>query len=309
MKTVFMGTPDFAAEVLKALYDSDNEVAMVFTQPDRAKDRGKKIQFTPVKELALVHGTAVYQPEKLRTDQAVMEELKKVSPEIIVVAAYGQILPEEVLKMPKHGCINVHASLLPKLRGASPIQMAIVTGEEETGVTIMQMEKGLDTGDMLSAESIAIGDMTAGQLHDRLAQIGGRLLIRTIKDISEGKASPVKQDDSKATYAGLISKKDGKIDFSKSPQKIERLIRGFDPWPGAFCFLDGQQIKLWKAVPCGEKTSAGDGEVISAGNEGLKIACGGDSLMITELQAPGKKRMNAGDYLRGHAVKPGTVLK
>lgn len=309
MKTVFMGTPDFAAEVLKALYDSDNEVAMVFTQPDRAKDRGKKIQFTPVKELALIHGTAVYQPEKLRTDQAVMEELKKVSPDIIVVAAYGQILPEEVLKMPKHGCINVHASLLPKLRGASPIQMAIVTGEEETGVTIMQMEKGLDTGDMLSAESIAIGDMTAGQLHDRLAQIGGRLLIRTIKDISEGKASPVKQDDSKATYAGLISKKDGKIDFSKSPQKIERLIRGFDPWPGAFCFLDGQQIKLWKAVPCGEKTSAGDGEVISAGNEGLKIACGGDSLMITELQAPGKKRMNAGDYLRGHAVKPGTVLK
>ena len=309
MKTVFMGTPDFAAEVLKALYDSDNEVAMVFTQPDRAKDRGKKIQFTPVKELALVHGTAVYQPEKLRTDQAVMEELKKVSPDIIVVAAYGQILPEEVLKMPKHGCINVHASLLPKLRGASPIQMAIVTGEEETGVTIMQMEKGLDTGDMLSAESIAIGDMTAGQLHDRLAQIGGRLLIRTIKDIFEGKASPVKQDDSKATYAGLISKKDGKIDFSKSPQKIERLIRGFDPWPGAFCFLDGQQIKLWEAVPCGEKTSAGDGEVISAGNEGLKIACGGDSLMITELQAPGKKRMNAGDYLRGHAVKPGTVLK
>lgn len=309
MKTVFMGTPDFAAEVLKALYDSDNEVAMVFTQPDRAKDRGKKIQFTPVKELALVHGTAVYQPEKLRTDQAVMEELKKVSPDIIVVAAYGQILPEEVLKLPKHGCINVHASLLPKLRGASPIQMAIVTGEEETGVTIMQMEKGLDTGDMLSAESIAIGDMTVGQLHDRLAQIGGRLLIRTIKDISEGKASPVKQDDSKATYAGLISKKDGKIDFSKSPQKIERLIRGFDPWPGAFCFLDGQQIKLWKAVPCGEKTSAGDGEVISAGNEGLKIACAGDSLMITELQAPGKKRMNAGDYLRGHAVKPGTVLK
>ena len=309
MKTVFMGTPDFAAEVLKALYDSDNEVAMVFTQPDRAKDRGKKIQFTPVKELALVHGTAVYQPEKLRTDQAVMEELKKVSPDIIVVAAYGQILPEEVLKLPKHGCINVHASLLPKLRGASPIQMAIVTGEEETGVTIMQMEKGLDTGDMLSAESIAIGDMTAGQLHDRLAQIGGRLLIRTIKDISEGKASPVKQDDSKATYAGLISKKDGKIDFSKSPQKIERLIRGFDPWPGAFCFLDSQQIKLWKAVPCGEKTSAGDGEVISAGNEGLKIACAGDSLMITELQAPGKKRMNAGDYLRGHAVKPGTVLK
>ena len=309
MKTVFMGTPDFAAEGLKALYDSDNEVAMVFTQPDRAKDRGKKIQFTPVKELALVHGTAVYQPEKLRTDQAVMEELKKVSPDIIVVAAYGQILPEEVLKLPKHGCINVHASLLPKLRGASPIQMAIVTGEEETGVTIMQMEKGLDTGDMLSAESIAIGDMTAGQLHDRLAQIGGRLLIRTIKDISEGKASPVKQDDSKATYAGLISKKDGKIDFSKSPQKIERLIRGFDPWPGAFCFLDGQQIKLWKAVPCGEKTSAGDGEVISAGNEGLKIACAGDSLMITELQAPGKKRMNAGDYLRGHAVKPGTVLK
>ncbi len=309
MKTVFMGTPDFAATVLKYLYDSDNEVCMVFTQPDRAKDRGKKVQYTPVKELALAHGTPVLQPQKLKGDEAAMEELRKASPDIIVVAAYGQILSEEVLSLPKYGCINVHASLLPKLRGASPIQMAIVTGEKETGVTVMQMEKGLDTGDMLSSESIEIGNMTAGMLHDSLADIGGRLLIKTMKEISEEKVKPVKQDDGKATYAGLISKKDGKIDFSKSPEEIERLIRGFDPWPGAFCYLEEEQIKFWKAVPTDEKTEAKDGCVISSDEGGLKIACGGRILTVTEIQAPGKKRMNAEDYLRGHKIEPGTLLK
>lgn len=309
MKTVFMGTPDFAATVLKYLYDSDNEVCMVFTQPDRAKDRGKKVQYTPVKELALAHGTPVLQPQKLKGDEAAMEELRKASPDIIVVAAYGQILSEEVLSLPKYGCINVHASLLPKLRGASPIQMAIVTGEKETGVTVMQMEKGLDTGNMLSSESIEIGNMTAGMLHDSLAVIGGRLLIKTMKEISEEKVKPVKQDDGKATYAGLISKKDGKIDFSKSPEEIERLIRGFDPWPGAFCYLEEEQIKFWKAVPTDEKTEAKDGCVISSDEGGLKIACGGRILTVTEIQAPGKKRMNAEDYLRGHKIEPGTLLK
>lgn len=309
MKTVFMGTPDFAATVLKYLYDSDNEVCIVFTQPDRAKDRGKKVQYTPVKELALAHGTPVLQPQKLKGDEAAMEELRKASPDIIVVAAYGQILSEEVLSLPKYGCINVHASLLPKLRGASPIQMAIVTGEKETGVTVMQMEKGLDTGNMLSSESIEIGNMTAGMLHDSLAVIGGRLLIKTMKEISEEKVKPVKQDDGKATYAGLISKKDGKIDFSKSPEEIERLIRGFDPWPGAFCYLEEEQIKFWKAVPTDEKTEAKDGCVISSDEGGLKIACGGRILTVTEIQAPGKKRMNAEDYLRGHKIEPGTLLK
>jgi len=309
MKTVFMGTPDFAADILKSLYESDNEVALVFTQPDRAKDRGKKIQFTPVKELALNHGSTVLQPEKLKGDSSVFDELKKAAPDIIVVAAYGQFLPEEILNLPKYGCINVHASLLPKLRGASPIQMSIVTGEKETGVTIMQMAKGMDTGDILSSEAIEIGNMNGSQLHDSLADMGGRLLIKTMEKLEKGEIIPVRQDDSKATYAGLISKKDGRINFEKTPEEIERLIRGFDPWPGAFCFCGEQQIKFWKAVPSDEAAGAENGTVISAGKEGLKVACGGRILTVTELQTPGKKRMRTEDYLRGHSIAAGTVLK
>lgn len=308
MKTVFMGTPDFAADVLEHLYESSNEVCMVFTQPDRAKDRGKKVQFTPVKELALKHNTIVIQPERIKSNQEVLDILKNEQPDIIVVAAYGQILPEEVLNLPKYGCINVHASLLPKLRGASPIQMSIVTGEKETGVTIMQMAKGLDTGDMLSSASVEIGELNASQLTKVLSDLGGRLLIKTMDEIVSGQVVPKKQDDSKATYAGLILKKDGEIDFNKTPEEIERLIRGFDPWPGAFCQYDGQPMKFWKAVATDIKDNAVNGSVVSADNEGLKVVCGGKVLIVTELQAPGKKRMKAGDYLRGHNIAEGTVL-
>lgn len=309
MKTVFMGTPDFAAEILRQLYESDNEVALVFTQPDRAKDRGKKVQFSPVKELAQEHQTKVLQPEKLKNDKTSLEELKNISPDIIVVAAYGQILPSEILNLPKYGCINVHASLLPKLRGASPIQMSIVTGEKETGVTIMQMAEGLDTGDILSSEAMEIGELNAEQLSDALARMGGKLLLHTMDLIKNGNINPMKQDESKATYAGLISKKNGQIDFSKSPIEIARLIRGFDPWPGAYCFYDGKPLKFWEAVPSETKTEAEDGSVISADKEGLKIACGGKVLTVTELQAPGKKRMRTEDYLRGHMIEKGTLLK
>lgn len=337
MKTVFMGTPDFAATVLDYLYQSNNEIAMVFTQPDRAKDRGKKVQFTPVKEKALEHGTEVLQPEKVRGNEEVMDALRKVAPDIIVVAAYGQILPEEILNLPKYGCINVHASLLPKLRGASPIQQAIVTGETETGVTIMQMGKGLDTGDMLSSKSLEIGDMNGSRLHDALAHLGGSLLIETMKRLEEGSVVPVKQDESKATYAGLISKKDGKIDFSKSPEEIERLIRGFDPWPGAFCFHGDVQFKFRKAVATDEdavipeeisatdedavmpeeisatddivvadKNKVADGTVVAANKEGLRIACGGKILIVTEIQPQGKRAMKVDDYLRGHSLEVGS---
>ncbi len=207
MRTVFMGTPEFAATVLKYLYDSENTVEMVITQPDRAKDRGKKIQATPVKELAMEHGTSVLQPERLRGDDEVMTQLRSIAPDIIVVAAYGQILPDEVLSLPKYGCVNVHASLLPKLRGASPIQRAIADGEEKTGVTIMQMAKGLDTGDIISQKEIAIGNMNSSALHDALAELGGELLISTLKLIEDGKAQHVPQNESMATYAGMISKK------------------------------------------------------------------------------------------------------
>ena len=309
MKTVFMGTPEFAAESLKALYESEHTVELVITQPDRAKNRGKKVQFTPVKEVALEHNTDVMQPEKIRGNEEIMDALKKINPDIIIVAAYGQILPEEILNLPKFGCINVHASLLPRLRGASPIQQAIVLGEEKTGVTIMQMAKGLDTGDMLTKAEIEIGQLNGSQLHDELAKMGGELLIYTLKEIEEGNVTPVPQNDELATYAGLILKKDGKIDFSKSPIEIERLIRGFDPWPGAYCQLGEEVIKFWKAIPTDEKTSKEDGVVLSADNNGIKIACGGKILIVTEIQAPSKKRMAVGDYLRGHSLDAATKFQ
>jgi len=309
MRTVFMGTPDFAAIVLDYLYKSENSVELVFTQPDRAKDRGKKVQFTPVKELALEHGTEVLQPERVKGNEEVMARLREVNPDIIVVAAYGQILPKEILGLPKYGCINVHASLLPKLRGASPIQQAIVTGEKETGVTIMQMGIGLDTGDMISKKAIEIGDFNGSQLHDALAHIGGELLVETIDSISKGEATATPQDDALATYAGLISKKDGKIDFNKTPEEIERLIRGFDPWPGAYCQNGDRQIKFWKAIPTDKTSDAAVGTVVDADKEGLKVVCGGKILIVTELQVPGKKRMAVSDYLRGHTIEKGTVLE
>ena len=305
MKTVFMGTPEFAAESLKELYASEHSVELVITQPDRAKNRGKKVQFTPVKEVAVQHDTEVMQPERIRGNEEVMEALNRINPDIIVVAAYGQILPEEILNLPKYGCINVHASLLPRLRGASPIQQAIVLGEEKTGVTIMQMAKGLDTGDMLTKSEIEIGQLNGSQLHDALAEMGGVLLVDTLKLIEEGKVTAVPQDDALATYAGLISKKDGKIDFTKSPVEIERLIRGFDPWPGAFCNLGEEVIKFWKAIPTDEETNKEAGTVLSADNNGIKISCGGKILVVTEIQAPGKKRMAVGDYLRGHSMDAG----
>ena len=289
MKTVFMGTPDFAAEVLRRLYDSENSVELVITQPDRAKNRGKKIQPTPVKALAEEHQTPVYQPEKIRKDEQVIEKLKDVSPDVIVVAAYGQILPEEILGLPKYGCINVHASLLPRLRGASPIQHAIINGDEKTGVTIMQMAKGLDTGDMLTKAEIEIGSMNGQQLHDALAKIGGDLLIETLRLINDGKVVPEPQDEALATYAGMISKKDGKIDFNKSPDEIERLIRGFDPWPGAFCSLDGETVKIWRANAIEETSENKPGTVVFADETGIGICCGGKILKVTEIQAPGKK--------------------
>ena len=304
-----MGTPDFAAEILKSLYESRHSVSLVITQPDRAKDRGKKIQAPPVKEFAEERRIPVMQPNKIRNDEETIKRLREISPDIIVVAAYGQILPEEILNLPKYGCVNVHASLLPKLRGASPIQQAIVQGEEKTGVTIMQMAKGLDTGDMLTREEIEIGDMNASLLHDRLADMGGGLLVKTLDMIERGEATPTPQDEAEATYAGLISKKDGKIDFSKSPEEVERLIRGFDPWPGAFCTLDGATVKFWKAVASDKKAGAEDGTVTEADESGISICCGGRILTVKEIQAPGKKRMKVGDYLRGHGLKLGSKFE
>ncbi len=308
MKIVFMGTPDFAAVILQALLDAGHEICGVATQPDKAKDRGKKIQFTPVKELALAQGIPVLQPEKVRGNTTFLQTLANWQPDVCVVAAYGQILPKGVLGLPKFGCINVHASLLPKLRGASPIQQAIVTGETETGVTIMQMGEGLDTGDMLARVSLPIGRMNGGELHDALAEAGAKLLVETLPRLAAGTITPEPQDDSRASYAGMIRKQDGHIDFSKTPEEIERLIRGFDPWPGAFCEGNGKTMKFWAAEALPEKTDAAPGTVLEASDAGLRVSCGGRVLLVTEIQVPGKKRTRVGDYLRGNKIEKGTIL-
>ena len=297
MKIAFMGTPEFAVTVLEGLLNTKHEVGLVATQPDKAKNRGKKIQYTPVKEKALEHNIKVLQPEKVRGNEEFLEELKDYRPDIIVVAAYGQILPKEVLELPKYGCVNVHASLLPRLRGAAPIQRAIIEGDEETGVTIMQMSEGLDTGDMLAKESIKIGTMNYSMLHDALAEIGARLMVHTLDLIEEGKISPEPQDDSKSSYAKMVFKQEGKIDFTRQPEAVERLIRGFDPWPGAFCEYEDMVMKLWKAQPLCENTGKEPGTIIEVSARGIKIACGDGALLVSEIQIPGKKRVAVPEYL------------
>ena len=309
MKIAFMGTPEFAVTVLEGLLNTKHEVGLVATQPDKAKNRGKKIQYTPVKEKALEHNIKVLQPEKVRGNEEFLEELKDYRPDIIVVAAYGQILPKEVLELPKYGCVNVHASLLPRLRGAAPIQRAIIEGDEETGVTIMQMSEGLDTGDMLAKESIKIGTMNYSMLHDALAEIGARLMVHTLDLIEEGKISPEPQDDSKSSYAEMVFKQEGKIDFTRQPEAVERLIRGFDPWPGAFCEYEDMVMKLWKAQPLCENTGKEPGTIIEVSARGIKIACGDGALLVSEIQSPGKKRVAVSEYLKGNQIKEGIILK
>ncbi len=312
MRIVFMGTPEFSVSVLSALIESEHEVCAVVSQPDKAKNRGKKLMPTPVKEKAVEHGITVLQPEKVRGNEEFLAELASYKPDIIVVVAYGQILPKEVLELPKYGCINVHASLLPHLRGAAPIQRSILDGDKQTGVTIMQMAEGLDTGDMLIKEALPIGKMNYSELHDALAALGAKLIVKALSGIEKGEIVPEKQDDSLATYAHMIFKQDGKIDFSKPAEEIERLVRGLDPWPGAFCDYGDVTMKFWKADACddgdcGEK--ALPGTVLSADKNGIKIACGTGELLVTEIQVPGKKRTPVSEYLKGNKIEVGTVLK
>lgn len=309
MKAVFMGTPEFASVILKALCESDHEVELVVTQPDRARDRGKKIQITPVKETALSYGIPVIQPEKIKTDERTIEILEKTDPDIIVVAAYGQILPQRVLDIPRFGCVNVHASLLPELRGASPIQKAIARGDEKSGVTIMKMAAGLDTGDIITQEETDISGLTGGQLHDILADMGAGLLVKTLSLIEEGRAVYRPQDENKATYAGLISKKDGKIDFTRPPEEVERMIRAYDPWPGSFCFMGDETIKIWKAHVIDRPAQRPSGEILAVSENSIEISCGGKVLAADEIQAPGKKRLRTDEYIRGRSVKPGDILR
>ncbi len=310
MKILFMGTPDFAAKSLEALADAGFDVAAVVSQPDKPKGRGHKLQPTDVKIAAEKLGIPVYQPEKLK-DGEFSGLLDEIKPELIVVAAYGKILPEYIINYPKYGCINVHASLLPKYRGAAPIQWAIINGERETGVTIMQMDKGLDTGDMLMSEKTEIGKYeTAGELFDRLAEMGGELLVRAVKAIECGGVIPVPQNHDEHTYAPMISKETGTIKWRKSAEEISKLICGMNPWPAANTLYKGETLKIYSAeIAQRDGTFGEEGEILGLDKgSGLRVAAGRGVLYIKTVQFPGSKKMDIEDYMRGHSIEYGTVL-
>ncbi len=311
MKIVYMGTPDFAVPPLAALVENGYEVTAVITQPDKPKGRGKTFMPTPVKEEALKHEIPVYQPAKVR-DPEFLETLQKLEPDMIIVAAFGQIIPKVILDMPKYGCINIHASLLPKYRGAAPIQQAVIDGEKESGVTIMKMGTGLDTGDMISQAVVELReDETGGSLFDRLAETGAELLIRTIPSIENGTAVYTKQpEESPTPYAAMITKQMGLLDFSKSAVVLERLVRGMNPWPSAYTFLNNKTLKVWKcSVESGSCGKDVPGTITDVDKKGIHVACGEGTLILEEVQLEGKKRMETDAFLRGYHVTAGTVLK
>ena len=303
MRIVFMGTPDFAAASLKKLIDKKYDIAAVFTQPDKPRDRGMKLSYSPVKELALENNIPVYQPTKLR-DGTATELIKSLRPDILVVVAYGRILPDDMLEVPKYGAINVHASLLPKYRGAAPIQWAVLNGDKITGVTTMYLASEMDTGDIIYTAETEIGEFeTSGELFDRLMVMGAELLDRTLRDIEAGTAPRTQQDHSKASYVKMLDKSLSPIEWAKTPREIIKQIYGLQPWPVATAELDGKVFKIYSAEYTQNKTVKAPGSVVSAGKKGIEIAClGGETLLITELQAAGKKRMKASDYLLGHPI-------
>ena len=306
MRIMFMGTPEFAEKSLKAMVEDNREVVCVITQPDKPKGRGYEMAMPEVKKYALLKGIDVYQPETLK-DGAIMPLLEKYNPDIIIVVAYGKILPEYILNFPPLGCINIHGSLLPKYRGAAPIQRAVIDGEEKSGVTSMYMEKGLDTGDMLLKEEVIITpEMTAGELHDILADLGGKVLLKTLDEAENKTLKPIKQDDSLSNYAAQLSKAEGEIDWNQDAQTIINKVRGLNPWPMAYTFLNGKRLVIDKCTPC--NLSANAGEVISASAEGLVVGCKTKSVLIKNIKIEGKKKMSVEDYLRGHTIEKGTVL-
>jgi methionyl-tRNA formyltransferase len=308
LRTVFMGTPDFALQTLQGLIDAGCKLVGVYTQPDRPKGRGKQLAEPPVKALAQRHGIPVYQPARLRQPETVAE-LRALAPDLIVVVAYGQILPKSVLDIPRCGCINVHASLLPKYRGAAPINKAIIDGETQTGITTMYMDVGLDTGDMLVKQSLAIGpDETAGQLHDRLAALGRAAMEETLRRLCAGTLQRTPQDDGQSSYAPMMKKEDGRIDWHRSAIEIHNQVRGLDPWPGAYTTLNGELLKLAGTSPHKEERGA-PGSIVAADGKGVRIACGSGTLLVRELQLAGRKRLAAADFLRGCPLAPGAILE
>lgn len=310
MKVIFMGTPDFSVGTLEALIEAGHEVALVVTQPDKPKGRGGKMQYTPVKEVAVAHNIPVYQPKRIREPECI-EELRKYNADIMVVIAFGQILPKEILEMTPYGCVNVHASLLPNYRGAAPIQWAVINGEKVSGVTTMQMNEGLDTGDMLLKVEIPLDEKeTGGSLHDKLAEAGARLCVETLDALKAGTVTPEKQGDSPTAYAKMLDKHMGKIDWKMSAKEIERLIRGLNPWPSAYTRWNENDkgMKIWEAEVAEGQTGKAAGTVVEVAKDGFFVQTGDGLLKITALQIPGKKRMDAAAFLRGYQMETGTVL-
>lgn len=303
MRIVFMGTPEFAVPSLRQLIADGHEIVCVLTQPDKPKNRGMKLMPSPVKVVAMEHQIEVYQPATLKSGEA-LERLSALKPELIVVAAYGKILPKEILDLPRLGCINVHSSLLPRYRGAAPINWAILNGETETGVTIMYMAEGLDTGDIISQRATAIDpDETVESLHDRLALLGAELLGETVAAIGAGTAQRVPQNDAESCYAPMLSRQLSPIDFSRSAHEIHNQVRGLIPWPATTMEIKGQTFKIFAVEETGMESTQGAGTLLGADRQGINVVCGdGKVLRILELQAPGKKRMRAVDYLRGHPL-------
>ncbi|MBS6196607.1 MAG: methionyl-tRNA formyltransferase [Clostridiales bacterium] len=313
MRVVFMGTPDFSVGTLQALVEAGHEVVGVVSQPDKPKGRGKNLQPTPVKEAAEKFGLPVWQPKKVR-DPEFLQVLQELKPEVIVVVAFGQIIPQAILDVAPLGCINVHASLLPKYRGAAPIQWAVIDGEQESGVTIMRMDAGLDTGDMISKVVVPITkEETGGSLFDKLSQAGAKLLVETLPSLADGTAVFEKQpEESPTAYAGMIQKSLGNLDWTRPAAELERLVRGLNPWPSAYTKMNGKTLKIWKAEvveTCeGEAGSPAPGKVLKAGAEGILVQTGRGRLNIRELQLEGKKRMETSAFLRGYEVEEGMTL-
>ena len=309
MRILFMGTPDFAVETLETLIHSEHEVIGVVTQPDKPKGRGGKVQFSPVKEAAIEAGIPVFQPNRVR-DGAFIEQLRSILPDVIVVVAFGQILTKEILELPRYGCLNVHASLLPKLRGAAPIQWAVIDGEKESGVTTMQMDAGLDTGDMLLKTVVPLDEKeTGGSLFDKLSKAGADLLLKTLDALENGTVTPQKQGESPTAYAKMLTKDMGAIDWNRPAKELERLIRGLNPWPSAYTKLNGKTLKIWAADVCGQTgEKAQPGTVLKAEKDEFLIQTGEKILSVKELQLEGKKRMDTAAFLRGCHLEKGMIL-
>ena len=308
MKVIFMGTPDFAVGALDAIVEAGHEVALVVTQEDKPKGRGKEIQFTPVKEAAIKHGLEVYQPHRVKHEEAVAK-LREYNADVFVVAAYGQILSKELLDMPKYGCVNIHASLLPKYRGAAPIQWSIIDGEKVTGVTTQMMAEGIDTGDILDVIEVEIDkEETGGSLFDKLTVAGSEVILTTLKKLEDGTVTRTPQDHSKSTYAKMLDKKLGNIDFNMSAEAIERLIRGLNPWPSAYTMYKGKTLKIWKAEVIEKDYDGQLGQIVDKTKKAVMVKTGNGALAIIELQLEGKKRMTTEAFLCGAGFELGEML-